>query len=198
VAHIVFGLGTSHGPMLSIPPEIWPERVKADRANPQHFYKGRTYTFDELLALRRQEGIAELIRPEVCRDRHMQCQRAISKLADLFDEKRPDVAVVVGNDQMEVFTSEHVPAFAIFWGQYVEGIPRTPEFLAKLLSAKSLYQRILNIVVNPRPFIRTASYFGPDPRRNANLNYGGPERRKGGKADIIKQQALFDKVKMPG
>jgi len=53
VAHIVFGLGTSHGPMLSIPPEIWPERVKADRANPQHFYKGRTYTFDELLALRR-------------------------------------------------------------------------------------------------------------------------------------------------
>jgi 3-O-methylgallate 3,4-dioxygenase len=132
VAHIVFGLGTSHGPMLSIPPEIWPERVKADRANPQHFYKGRTYTFDELLALRRQEGIAELIRPEVCRDRHMQCQRAISKLADLFDEKRPDVAVVVGNDQMEVFTSEHVPAFAIFWGQYVEGIPRTPEFLAKL------------------------------------------------------------------
>ncbi len=118
--------------MLSIPPEIWPERVKADRANPQHFYKGRTYTFDELLALRRQEGIAELIRPEVCRDRHMQCQRAISKLADLFDEKRPDVAVVVGNDQMEVFTSEHVPAFAIFWGQYVEGIPRTPEFLAKL------------------------------------------------------------------
>ncbi len=38
----------------------------------------------------------------------------------------PDVAVVVGNDQMEVFTAEHIPAFAIFWGDYVEGIPRTP------------------------------------------------------------------------
>jgi hypothetical protein len=33
---------------------------------------------------------------------------------------------------MEIFTSEHVPAFAVFWGPYVEGIPRTPEFLAKL------------------------------------------------------------------
>ena len=33
---------------------------------------------------------------------------------------------------MEVFTNEHVPAFAVFWGPYVEGIPRTPEFLAKL------------------------------------------------------------------
>ena len=33
---------------------------------------------------------------------------------------------------MEVFTAEHVPAFAVFWGEFVEGIPRTPEFLAKL------------------------------------------------------------------
>jgi two-component system, chemotaxis family, chemotaxis protein CheY len=72
------------------------------------------------------------------------------------------------------------------------------EFLAKPISAKALYQRILSIVVNPRPFVRTRSYFGPDRRRNTNVNYVGPERRKGGKADIIKQQALFEKVKMPG
>jgi hypothetical protein len=31
-----------------------------------------------------------------------------------------------------VFTREHLPAFAVFWGEYVEGIPRTQEFLAKL------------------------------------------------------------------
>jgi two-component system chemotaxis response regulator CheY len=72
------------------------------------------------------------------------------------------------------------------------------EFMAKPISAKALYQRILNIVVNPRSFVKTRSYFGPDRRRNTNLNYVGAERRKGGKADIIKQQALFDKVKMPG
>src|SRR5437763_5534650 len=71
------------------------------------------------------------------------------------------------------------------------------EYLAKPISAKSLYQRILNIVVNPRPFIKTKTYFGPDRRRNVNINYVGVERRKGGKADIIKQQALFDKVKAP-
>jgi CheY-like chemotaxis protein len=72
------------------------------------------------------------------------------------------------------------------------------EFLAKPISAKALYQRIMNIVVNPRPFIKTRTYFGPDRRRNVNLNYGGVERRKGGKADIIKQQALFDKVRTAG
>jgi 3-O-methylgallate 3,4-dioxygenase len=118
--------------MLSIPPEVWPERVKADRANPQHFYKGRTYTFNELVELRKPDNFAAQCTPDVSRERYRRCQQAIRKLADIFDASKPDVAVVVGNDQMEVFTSEHVPAFAVFWGKYVEGIPRTPEFLATL------------------------------------------------------------------
>jgi two-component system chemotaxis response regulator CheY len=71
------------------------------------------------------------------------------------------------------------------------------EFLAKPISAKALYQRLLNIVHNPRPFIRTKTFFGPDRRRNVNPNYAGPERRKGGKADVIRQQSLLDKAKMP-
>jgi len=69
------------------------------------------------------------------------------------------------------------------------------EFLAKPISAKWLYQRVLNVVANPRPFIRTRSYFGPDRRRNTNPNYIGPERRKGGKAEVIKQQPLLEKAK---
>ncbi len=39
------------------------------------------------------------------------------------------------------------------------------EFLAKPISAKGLYERIVNVVANPRPFIKTATYFGPDRRR---------------------------------
>jgi hypothetical protein len=132
MARIVLGLGTSHGPMLSIPAENWADRVLADRANPQHFYNGKTYTFDEIAALRKSEKLTEQITPEVCAERHARCQRAIRRLGDLYAESKADIAVVVGNDQMEVFTNEHVPAFAVFWGAYVEGIPRTPEFLAKL------------------------------------------------------------------
>jgi two-component system, chemotaxis family, chemotaxis protein CheY len=66
------------------------------------------------------------------------------------------------------------------------------EFLAKPISAKSLYHRIANVVVNPRPFIRTATYFGPDRRRSTSSNYTGPERRKGGSADVFKGQPLID------
>jgi two-component system, chemotaxis family, chemotaxis protein CheY len=72
------------------------------------------------------------------------------------------------------------------------------EFMAKPISAKSLYQRILNVVANPRPFIKTKTYFGPDRRRTVNSSYTGPERRKGGKADTIRQAGLLDKAKVPG
>ena len=118
--------------MLSIAPEYWPDRVLADRANPKHFFQGKTCTFDEMAALRRDERLGNQASPETRAERYSRCQRAIAKLGDVFEENMPDVAVVVGNDQMEVFTAEHIPAFAIFWGDYVEGIPRTPEFLAKL------------------------------------------------------------------
>ena len=132
VARIVLGLGSSHGPMLSIASEFWPDRVLADRANPRHFFQGKIYTFNEMAELRRDERLGEQASPEVRAERYARCQRAIAGLGDVYTENAPDIAVVVGNDQMEVFTAEHIPAFAIFWGDYVEGIPRTPEFLAKL------------------------------------------------------------------
>jgi CheY-like chemotaxis protein len=69
------------------------------------------------------------------------------------------------------------------------------EFLAKPISAKALYQRIMNIVINPRPFIKTKHYFGPDRRRNQNGSYVGPERRVGQKMELIHQPALLEKAK---
>ncbi len=118
--------------MLSVPPEAWMERVPADRANPRHYFQGKTYTFDEMVELQAPRGLEAQITVEVCRERHARCQKAIRELGDIFENSKPDVAVIVGNDQMEIFTSDHVPALAVFWGPYVEGIPRTPEFLANL------------------------------------------------------------------
>jgi two-component system chemotaxis response regulator CheY len=70
------------------------------------------------------------------------------------------------------------------------------EFLCKPISAKSLYERIVNVVAKPRPFVKTKTYFGPDRRRNVNPNYGGLERRKTGKTDVLRQDHLTDKGKV--
>lgn len=72
------------------------------------------------------------------------------------------------------------------------------EFLAKPISAKGLYQRILNVVVSPRPFIKTKNYFGPDRRRNTSNAYIGPERRGAKEPDVIQQPSLLDKARAPG
>lgn len=53
------------------------------------------------------------------------------------------------------------------------------EFVAKPVTAKSLMQRLTAIVERPRPFVRTATYFGPDRRRKADPDYQGPFRRAG-------------------
>jgi two-component system, chemotaxis family, chemotaxis protein CheY len=52
------------------------------------------------------------------------------------------------------------------------------EILAKPISAKSLLDRIVAVIDNPRPFVKTTSYVGPCRRRTKNKDYEGPWRRK--------------------
>jgi CheY-like chemotaxis protein len=52
------------------------------------------------------------------------------------------------------------------------------EFLAKPITPKGIYARITEVIYRPRPFIRTADYFGPDRRRRTDPDYKGPFRRK--------------------
>src|SRR5580704_10101099 len=50
------------------------------------------------------------------------------------------------------------------------------EFLAKPVSSKSILARVISVIENPRPFVRTKVYFGPC-RRRRRTDYHGPERR---------------------
>ena len=52
------------------------------------------------------------------------------------------------------------------------------EFLAKPITAHTLFSRIAEIVERPRAFVRCNSYFGPDRRRRGIEDYAGPRRRK--------------------
>lgn len=52
------------------------------------------------------------------------------------------------------------------------------EFLVKPMSTDSLYRRIRNAMVNPKAFVRTASFRGPDRRLLARPPQGTAERRE--------------------
>lgn len=131
MANIVLGMGTSHGPMLSTPPDGWGLRVPDDHRMRHHF-QGRTWSFDELVVHRAAENLAEQIRPEVWARRHAQCRAAIAEMARVFDAVKPDIAVIVGNDQMEIFDESLIPAFGVLWGDTIINSVYTTERMARL------------------------------------------------------------------
>jgi CheY-like chemotaxis protein len=51
------------------------------------------------------------------------------------------------------------------------------EFLAKPITASSLFSRMAEIMERPRAFVRCEGYFGPDRRRKTLESYAGPWRR---------------------
>lgn len=125
MAKIVLGMWTTHGPMLSTTPEQWLLRLPADKANRAHSFKGQKYGFDELVELRKHEGLVEKSSATERAKRHAACQTAVQKMADLFAKTKPDVAVIFGNDQQELFTDALMPAFSILNGATVWNQPAT-------------------------------------------------------------------------
>lgn len=120
MANIVLGLASSHGPMLSTPPEQWGLRVAADRKNPAHWYRGRQYSFEELAKLRADEGLGSAITPEEWQARHRACRSAIAELGKVFDAAQVDLVVIFGNDQRELFSEDNTPALGIYLGETID------------------------------------------------------------------------------
>ncbi len=124
MAEIVLGLGSSHAPQLRLTPDQWWRRVEADKKNPELWYRGKTYTFPELVEER--GGGAEFRRElsdEKWQTRFNACQQAISHLAATLDEVAPDVVVILGDDQHECFMDDNMPAISIYWGDTVDDAP---------------------------------------------------------------------------
>lgn len=57
------------------------------------------------------------------------------------------------------------------------------EFVAKPISIQALYDRIIEISNNLRPFINSQNYVGPDRRRRVRPHGGGERRQQGPKPE---------------
>ena len=126
MSDIVLGIGSSHGPLLSTPPEQWDLRARADRANKNHWFRGKTYDFEALLQAR-APGFAHEIGVETRRERFMQCRRALEALGRKFDEVAPDAVVILGNDQREFFNSGLTPAITVYRGSQISNVQHLVE-----------------------------------------------------------------------
>jgi len=130
MAKIVYGFGTSHGPLLSTPPERWDLRAEDDRKNPRHPFRGGVYTFPELVAVR--DGERDFVKEmgiEARRNRHERNQRALDRLGQKLAEVAPDIVVVVGDDQHEWFFDDVQPSFTVYCADRVINAAIDPEIL---------------------------------------------------------------------
>jgi len=82
--------------------------------------------------LRAKEQIAKQITLPVWNERHAACRQAIGKLADIFAEVKPDIAVIVGNDQMEMFKEPLIPAMSVYRGETIPNAYPTEDEIAKM------------------------------------------------------------------
>lgn len=124
MARIGLGIGTSHAPQLSTPPQEWGQRAQADHRNPALAFRGRDHTFDQLRDLR-QAAFAAECDPELWCKRHAANRAAISELGRVTHAADLDVLVIVSSDHKETFTDELLPQFAVYWGDAVQHEPFT-------------------------------------------------------------------------
>jgi 3-O-methylgallate 3,4-dioxygenase len=85
-----------------------------------------------LRAARKDERLEKQITHEIWRERHARCQAAIEHLADTFAAANPDVTVIIGNDQMEIFDDRLMPAFSVFCGETITNHEFSEERMASL------------------------------------------------------------------
>ena len=131
MAEIVLGMWTTHGPTLSTTPEEWLLRLPADHANKAHWYKTGRYDFGTLVEMRKDEGLAQKSSLEERTKRNLACRSAIDKMAEVYADVKPDIAVIFGNDQQELFNETLMPAFTFFNGETVWNEPSSPAQAAK-------------------------------------------------------------------
>lgn len=131
MAKIVLGIGTSHGPMLVTRPEKWAQRLAFDKSI-RHNWRGQPWGFDELVAHNAGRNLADQITIAAMTAHEKRCQDALDRLADIFAEAKIDVAVIIGNDQMEIFDDRLIPAFSVFYGDTITNHEFTAERMAAL------------------------------------------------------------------
>lgn len=119
MAKIVLGLGASHTPLLTLDSEQWAHRAAVDYANTRlNLSDGRWVDYAQLLAEvgPRHEAV---VTPSILRDKALACDAALDRLADALAQADPDVVVIVGDDQAELFGPSNQPVIALFHGENI-------------------------------------------------------------------------------
>jgi len=127
MAKIVLGLGTSHTPMISEPPEFWLEHGKNDQRSrelisPRSF---QVLPYDELEA-EAEARHAPVLTMDTFKRQYDQLQRGVAEVSKTLKEYKPDALVIVTDDQDEIMFDDNMPTFWVYWGETMPLVAQKP------------------------------------------------------------------------
>jgi hypothetical protein len=125
MARIVGGFSSGHTPLMSVPGEMWGVYAQNDPRNRElvKMPEGRRVTYDELLA-EADPAIAKQINEETFVRKFNNIQVGLNELNQRFGEINPDVVVMFGDDQSELFFDDNYPSINVYWGDTMKILPR--------------------------------------------------------------------------
>lgn len=119
MAKIVLGIGTSHTPMLTLESVDWIHRAADDLKNQKLNQSDGTWiSYDDLLAKVGERYESE-VTPEALQRMADRCQSALDRLKKEIESVNPDVVIIIGDDQAELFGPDNLPVISIFYGDEV-------------------------------------------------------------------------------
>lgn len=119
MARIVLGLGASHSPLLTLDYTEWQRRAEADYANEQlNLSDGRFVSYAELVR-EIGEPYGTIATPEQFETAAARCQAGLDRLGDVLAAVAPDVVLVIGDDQGELFPRSNTPMMSVYYGDEI-------------------------------------------------------------------------------
>ncbi len=112
MAQIVLGIATPHAPQVKLPVEGW-------RALRQKDETDRRIDF-AALTRKVKSNIEDELTTELMQQRYDAIQKHLDVLVDRLAQAKPDVLVVIGDDQHEQFLENNMPMFSVYYGDTLE------------------------------------------------------------------------------
>ena len=127
MADIVLGIGSSHGPLLSTPPEQWDLRAKADRENKSHWFRGKTYDYRVAAARSARPASRTKSSVEKRRERFMQCRARWRRSARSSTRSRPTPSSSSATISASSSTAGLTPAITVYRGSQISNVQHLHE-----------------------------------------------------------------------
>ena len=122
MAKIVFGIGTSHTPMLNTPAEEWPCFIDRDGVREFLDKEGEPASYQDLLR-RAEPNVAAELTPERFAARHAEAQAGVDHLKAALRRAELDALIVIGDDHKELYQDDNMPALVVYYGKTVRNVP---------------------------------------------------------------------------